>query len=225
MSITSLARAARLPVLILDFDGPICAVYAGLPDVQVAQRLRGILTAHGDDLSAEVAGTRDPLEVLRFTAEARPDLVPEVDAELTRAELHAIDTATVTPGIREVLARADLSRTGIVSNNARLAIVRFLTSHGLPQPAWIIGRPSDPQRMKPHPGALVELARLAGRPAADCVLVGDSTSDIEAAQAAGMTSIGYANKPGKADQFARAGADAVIDHMTDLARALPGARV
>ncbi|MGW3615296.1 HAD family hydrolase, partial [Micromonospora sp. NPDC005163] len=52
------------------------------------------------------------------------------------------------------------------------------------------------------------------------VLVGDSTTDIQAAQAAGVGSIGYANKPGKSEALTQVGADAVIRQMTELSTAL-----
>lgn len=39
-----------------------------------------------------------------------------------------------------------------------------------------------------------------------------------------MASIGYANKPGKAERVAAAGADAIVTDMTDLARALAATR-
>ncbi|MFV5991036.1 hypothetical protein ACNPQM_00880 [Streptomyces sp. NPDC056231] len=41
---------------------------------------------------------------------------------------------------------------------------------------------------------------------------------FQAAQAAGAMSIGYANKPGKAERLHRAGATAVIEDMADLIR-------
>jgi phosphoglycolate phosphatase len=50
--------------------------------------------------------------------------------------------------------------------------------------------------------------------------VGDSVTDIEAARAAGVRSIGYANKPGKFGQLTAAGADAVVTEMAALAAAL-----
>jgi phosphoglycolate phosphatase-like HAD superfamily hydrolase len=49
------------------------------------------------------------------------------------------------------------------------------------------------------------------------VFLGDSTSDIEAAQAAGVRSIGYANKPGKNSRLIAAGAEAIIGALTGLA--------
>ena len=51
-----------------------------------------------------------------------------------------------------------------------------------------------------------------------------STTDIEAAHAAGVPCIGYANRPGKAEALAAAGADAIVTDMSDLAAVLSRTR-
>jgi phosphoglycolate phosphatase-like HAD superfamily hydrolase len=53
-----------------------------------------------------------------------------------------------------------------------------------------------------------------------CVLIGDSTWDIDAAHQIDVTAIGYANKPGKADRLTAAGADAITASMNELALSL-----
>ncbi|WP_241253226.1 HAD hydrolase-like protein [Streptomyces sp. W1SF4] len=55
---------------------------------------------------------------------------------------------------------------------------------------------------------------------ADCTLIGDSLTDVQAAHAAGATVIAYANKP---PLFAEAGADAITDTMHAIAQAFPTA--
>ncbi|MEU8045890.1 HAD-IA family hydrolase [Micromonospora echinofusca] len=74
-----------------------------------------------------------------------------------------------------------------------------------------------PERMKPDPFPVLAAGRELGAEPAECVLVGDSVSDIEAAHAAGVAAIGYANKPGKRERFDAA--DAVIDSMAELVTA------
>jgi len=70
-----------------------------------------------------------------------------------------------------------------------------------------VGRPyAEPQRMKPNPESVLRAVRqLNGRPG-ECVLVGDSVTDIEAARRAGVRSIGFANKPSKYLMLLEAGA-------------------
>jgi hypothetical protein len=88
----------------------------------------------------------------------------------------------------------------------------FFIGHG-------IGRKyAEPRRMKPNPGPVLDAVRALGGAPKSCVLVGDSLSDIEAARAAGVAAIGYANKPWKVDAFATA--DLVVTSMGDIADAL-----
>ncbi|MGW5194757.1 HAD hydrolase-like protein [Kribbella sp. NPDC004138] len=53
-----------------------------------------------------------------------------------------------------------------------------------------------------------------------CTLIGDQTTDVQAARAIGAVRIGYANKPGKTDDLAAAGADAVMAHIAELTEAI-----
>ncbi|TDD06644.1 hypothetical protein E1181_11600 [Saccharopolyspora terrae] len=54
------------------------------------------------------------------------------------------------------------------------------------------------------------------RPADDCVMIGDSLSDIQAAKTAIAMSIGYANKPHKHDRMLALNPDAIVDRIEDL---------
>jgi phosphoglycolate phosphatase-like HAD superfamily hydrolase len=82
------------------------------------------------------------------------------------------------------------------------------------------GHDSDPKLLKPSPFLVLQALRQVNAPTNAAVLVGDSTSEVEAARAACIPSIGYANKPGKHDRLARAGAIAVIASMAELADCL-----
>lgn len=61
---------------------------------------------------------------------------------------------------------------------------------------------------------------IPGVAPASCVFIGDQTTDIEAGQAAGVSTIGFANKPGKVESLRGAGADAILTTMLDLAHAI-----
>jgi hypothetical protein len=74
--------------------------------------------------------------------------------------------------------------------------------------------------MKPNPEPIINAVAALGLQPGTCVLIGDSLSDITAAQAAGVSVIAYANKPSKKEQFAEAGADTVVTSMVDVVGAL-----
>jgi phosphoglycolate phosphatase len=108
-------------------------------------------------------------------------------------------------------------------HNSREAVTKYLDARGLSRYfERVVGRYDgmNPALLKPSPH-LVELA-IVGLDAAPetAALVGDSRTDIEAAQATRMPSVGYANKAAKHRAFIAGGATAVIDSMTELATAL-----
>lgn len=72
--------------------------------------------------------------------------------------------------------------------------------------------------MKPGPHLIDRAIGTLGVRPSSCVFIGDQTTYLEAGRAAGVSTIGYANKPGKAE--ALKGADAVLTTMFDLAEAV-----
>ena len=79
---------------------------------------------------------------------------------------------------------------------------------------------SDPSLLKPNPFLVDEAVKQLGADPAACVLIGDTVTDIEAANAARVPSIGHANKPGKADALSSAGADAIVSTIDQIASAI-----
>jgi beta-phosphoglucomutase-like phosphatase (HAD superfamily) len=77
--------------------------------------------------------------------------------------------------------------------------------------------------MKPNPWTLRHALDRIEAPPSAIVLVGDPVTDVQAAHHAGVRFIGYANKPGKAEQLHDAGADAIVTAMPDLADAVSAA--
>ena len=225
MSATLARLFAEGGPLLLDFDGPVCSIFAGYPAPRVAAELVDLLQARGVDLPAQVAAETDPLEVLRWTGTTgRPDLTRAVEDVLCAAELQAAVTAEPTPYGREVIVAARQAGlpVAVVSNNSAGAVRAYLEAHRLAgHVSPIVGRAyANPARMKPNPAPILEAVRSSGAEPACCVLVGDSLTDIEGSHAAGVRVVGYANRPAKAKMFRAAGADVVITSMGEIAGAL-----
>jgi len=219
--------AATGPIL-LDFDGPVCTVFATTPAATVAAQLRQVLTDHGATLPADVAEQTDPLKVLRYTATLdNPQLTARIDDQLRHAEQQATTSATPppTPARSSSPPTTPAGRWPSSATNSEPAIRAYLAAHCIAGYIdHITGRAyAEPALMKPHPWpVLTAITALAAQPAA-CVLLGDSPRDIQAAHAAGVHTIGYANKPGKAQRLAHAGAEALAEGtegMGHLARLL-----
>lgn len=208
-------------VVLLDFDGPVCSIFAGYPAAAVAAELRAGLAAEGVEVPPLVAQQDDPLEVLRWTAQhGSAALTARIERALTMAELQAATSAEPTPYAHEVLRAAhETGRTvAIVSNNSRPAIEAYLDAHRLRgYLRLVVGRDrSHPDRMKPHPAPLLDALHQLHLPAASAVMIGDSRSDVLSAQAAGVRSIGYANKPTKFATLTEAGADTIVHSMFEI---------
>jgi phosphoglycolate phosphatase len=204
----------RAEAVLFDFDGPLCDVFAGEPSPNVARSLERLVGPTDTD---------DPLEVLRLAVQ-RPGVdVREVDDLLIAAEVRAIASSIANEdGLAALGSFIRIGKcVGIVSNNSERAIQVFLAQHGLDNTGLlVVGRPyGRPELMKPNPWALMHaLARLATA-AERSVFIGDSLSDIEAAQAARTLCIALANKPGKRAKFDVPGVS-VVDHMAEIETAL-----
>lgn len=205
-------------LLLLDFDGPVCGVFAGRPAAEVAAELVDFIAGLSSSLAADLKGEPDPLQVLRSAAEALPRRsVHSIDEFLCRAEMDAVDTASATPGTPELIAEAHRRgrAVAIVSNNCPRAIGKYLRKAGLDRYlSAVVARPyGRPRRMKPDPYLLFQALGSTGVDASRACFIGDSVTDIEAGRAVGVTTIGYANRPGKAELMAAAGASQVVTEL------------
>jgi beta-phosphoglucomutase-like phosphatase (HAD superfamily) len=215
------AIIARTRYLLLDFDGPICSIFAGLPAPTVAEKLRKLFSG---ELPEEIANTPDPIEVFKYSATVSDEMAIRVEAEMADLEVAAVPTADPTPYVHQVIASARESGrvVGVVSNNSPRAVNAYLDRHGLSNGiALVVARTRhDPTLLKPDPYLIDEAVRGLDAAPARSALVGDSFTDIEAAHSAGVASIGYANKPGKRARMTELEAGAVITSMADLVLSL-----
>lgn len=210
--------------LLLDFDGPVCSVFAGLPSRVVAARVRDAVERAGGDVGLDEATERDPIEVFRRTAGLPPDIVAAADEALRAAELEAVRAARPTTGADELLdtcAQVGVTVV-IVSNNSSEAIREYLgVCQLLHAVAHVVGRDEQrPELLKPDPYLVHAALRVLGAEPKECVLLGDSVSDVSAARAAAVPAIGFANKDGKERQLEDADAAVVVSSIADVTAAL-----
>jgi phosphoglycolate phosphatase-like HAD superfamily hydrolase len=144
--------------ILLDFDGPVCDVYAGVPAPTIAARLRNALHRAGIEVSDDIAHDGDPLEVFRSVAQVADKAATIAQQELIALGQEAIATARPTPGSAELITTATgTDRTvSIVSNNSGTAVCAYLAAHRLADRITaVVGRDNPdplPDETKPLSG-------------------------------------------------------------------------
>ncbi|WP_158852329.1 HAD family hydrolase [Saccharothrix deserti] len=209
---------ATTDVLLLDFDGPVCAIFANVPAHYVADQLRNVLADSGHTtLPAEVEKTEDPFDVLTYAAALGTDEARYVEAALRAHEVEAAATAPPTPGAHDFIHawQATGRKLAIVSNNSQAAVNTYLHRHNLtPLIHTVSARTnSDPTLLKPNAHLVDQAVASVNVRPSRCTLIGDSSSDISAGRATGTRTIGYANKPGKVATLSSPQAHAIVTSM------------
>lgn len=239
-ALLSLLGPAR--AVLFDFDGPVCALFGGLPrdpsgappTKHIAEKIKKVARDHWRFLSPEVErcdDSHDILRRLRVMHEADPDglsplplkaaedIVAQAEDEAARTAVPAQDVVALV----DVLCDLGL-HLAIVSNNAEDPIRVFLDRPELRLGTkfdGVFGRdPEDARLMKPSPHCVRSAIEKLSLNGSECLLIGDKLSDLEAARSAGTRFLGYTRKPSRAEQMKQEGADVVVScHQPVLAAA------
>lgn len=214
-----LIRHAR--VVLWDFDGPICRLFAGHSAERVAAELVEWLESRGLHglVTDDERKSLDPHVVLRAVDLRHPgsDLVAELEERLTQEELHAATSAMPTmyadPLIRTWAAVG--SRLAIATNNSPRVVRKYLAGRGLTAcfHPHIYGRTQNLHHLKPHPHCLNHALNAMGAAPSAALMIGDTPSDYEAAQSAGVSFLGYARNGRKERLLREAGASVVVNSL------------
>lgn len=106
----SMGRASvfrRTQAVLLDFDGPVCSVFAGYPATQLAEELRALIRDLLGHLPQAIRDANGPHEVLAASARFGQRLWGRVEGALQEAEIKAVQSATATPKVRAFLDACD----------------------------------------------------------------------------------------------------------------------
>ncbi len=203
--------AAR--ALLLDFDGPITALMPPPLNARAAERARAAL--QHVSLPGEIRTTTDHLAVLRYAAEHQDTELGSVEAACSAAEIDCARISQPSPEVHAILCGATRRSVpvAVVSNNSEEAVKEFLHRFGWTESIRVLScrTPSIALKLKPNPFLVEKAVALLGVDAADCVFVGDSVTDVEAGNAAGVRVVGLAKTAERGRQLIGAGALAVIE--------------
>lgn len=139
-----------------------------------------------------------------------PDRVDSAFERIEAIEIADTDGITVLPGALDALAAlsGEVQRCAIATSCTRSLADSRLAATGLPAPAVVVTA-SDVTRGKPHPEPFLLAATRLGFDAADCLVVEDAPSGLEAARAAGCATLAVSTTTAPADLIA----DAVVDDL------------
>lgn len=222
------ALITRATCLLVDFDGPICKLFA----VNRPERVAGLMHRYMADRAERfgdprLAGSEDPHGMLAALAPGA--LAAGLEALLAEEEEIAAHSARPTEGAETFLRLASDSgrRLAITTNNSAGAVETYLKEHALDGyfGRYVFGRdPGDPARMKPDPDCLVRAADALGARRADCLMIGDSPRDADAAQRAAIPFLGFARDARQRERMAEDHPEAPVVDMPGLILATERAR-
>ncbi|MGW2417709.1 HAD family hydrolase [Streptomyces sp. NPDC001709] len=217
-------------VVLWDFDGPICRLFARHTAERVAAELVDWLAGRGlhNLLSDSERDSLDPHEVLHAVDRRHPgsDLVTELEERLTQEELRAAGSAYPTPYADPLIRTwtAVGARLAITTNNSPKVVRTYLNDRGLTAcfAPHIYGRTTDLHLLKPHPHCLRRALNAMGSAPEEALMIGDSPSDLAAARSAAVPFLGYARNERKAKLLRDFGATCVVGSLQPLLRTLRG---
>jgi phosphoglycolate phosphatase len=221
-SLKDLVQTAR--ALLLDFDGPVCHLFSAIPAHEIAQEIRSFLLRSGERLPDSMMSANDPLALLRWTGAVAPHLLSEAEEIQTDSETRAAGLAAPTPGAAEMVrsAAAQALPVVIVTNNSARAVRTYLERGILGNSIMGISArvPGRPDLMKPDAHLVAIGVEISRQAANTCLLIGDSSTDMQAAKKVGAHSVGYAKRASKVPELSDAGADYIVRELGDVVDAM-----
>ncbi len=212
-------RAGSISGVLFDHDGTLVDSLA-----MVVAATNQVLRDHGrptvpadDIIAAMVYPTNE--RMARHAAVSDLALRRRLAGDFVRAA-RASDPALAQPypGVSALLQALHTRGVAmaVVSNNDGVFVRRVMAAHGLASAFVCVYGEEDMPSPKPDPRGLVGAAAAMARAAGDCLYVGDSGGDAQAAHAAGMRAVGVTWGIHTRAQLMEMGFDWLIDRPDEL---------
>jgi phosphoglycolate phosphatase len=136
-------------------------------------------------------------------------------------ELYAANTSqrsSLYAGVKEAMdfLQAQDVKIGCVTNKAAQFTLPILTDLGLADYFEIVICGDTLEKKKPHPLPLLHAAKQLGVKPDECLMLGDSMSDVKAARAAGFDIVCMSYGYNHGEDIRDSSPDAVIDSMDEI---------
>lgn len=214
--------SARLRLVIFDVDGTLVDSQADIMGAMAASFAEHGIAMPPREAVLGIVG----LSLDQAMARLVPDLPLAMRDALVAGYKHAYMSARVAsdtrqtsplyPGAREVLdllAAQSHTLLGVATGKSQRGLEALIASHGL-EGLFVTRQVADHHPSKPHPSMLLASLRETGVDAADAVMIGDTSYDMDMARAAGIRGIGVTW--GYHAPAALSAATCLIDRFEDL---------
>ncbi len=207
----------QLDAVVFDWDGTVIDSTATIARSIIAAATDLGLPAPSFERASHVIGLglRDAL------AFAVPDLPPDRANEFAaRYRYHYLateDTLELFAGSRAFIEalHASGARLAVATGKNSPGLARALEATGL-RPYFCATRCADQTHPKPHPAMLLELSEELDVPVDRMLMIGDTTHDLQMAQAAQVRAIAVTYGAHPREQLARLAPVALVDSMAQL---------
>ena len=173
--------------LLFDWDGTLAqTLQIWLEEYRILFRKNNI-DISDREIGQEVFG--DPKGPIKFGID--PQQLPSLNRELHARVMQRVKQAPLFDQVQEMMQQLQSEkRSALVTTSTRELVNPALTFHNLSQKFDTIVPADDVTHHKPHPESLeLALRRMGEEVSASVVMIGDSSSDLGAANALGVDSI------------------------------------
>jgi phosphoglycolate phosphatase len=211
--------AGRFDLLVFDWDGTL---------MDSAAAIVGAIQAACDDLGVPAPSEERARHVIGLgLQDALRQAVPELPgaryaemvAAYRRHYLAGDHALALFPGVREMLGLLAERRLllSVATGKSRLGLDRALATTGVAE-LFVATRCADECFSKPHPQMLLEIIDETGADPDRVLMIGDTTHDLQMAQAAGVQSLAVTYGAHPRNGLLGANPGAVVDSSAELAR-------
>ncbi len=213
-------------LLIFDLDGTLIDSKLDLAHAVNATRAHMGMTPLDHERVYSYVGNGAPVLIRRALGEAATELQVQEALEffLEYYREHYLDYTTLYPGVREALdrLRAAGKRMAVLTNKPVRISKAIMEGLNVGAHFFQVYGGNSFDLKKPNPVGVEALMREAGVTAAETLMIGDSSVDIQTARNAGIASCGvtYGFQP---ETLGDPAPDKLVDRMEDMAAWVLGA--
>jgi phosphoglycolate phosphatase len=214
-----------MDLLIFDLDGTLVDSKLDLAQAVNATRSHMGMSPLDNERVYSYVGNGAPVLIRRaMGAQAtEPEVQEALEFFLEYYREHYLDYTTLYPGVREALDRLSAAgkRMAVLTNKPVRISRAILEGLGVAGHFFQIYGGNSFDLKKPDPVGVAALIKETGIPADRCLMIGDSSVDIQTARNAGVASCGvtYGFQP---ETLADPAPDRLVDRLEELADWLLG---